>query len=223
MNMNNITFGAIPSPKDIRDYRIACVSNAEFPVEYELKHVLTELVNMIEKRAADKGLELQVEVYPELPSKLYGDDVRIKQIVTNLLTNDYSIAVTPLLSGKHGIGKSQVAKSIAKDIPENFAMFSAPFINFLIYLLMPLNFIFSQWKKLISKLFKTEDNAKMSQEELLMFVEEVQQEGSIDDNSGELIRSAIEFRDLKAEEILKDKAQERSDMKPYMNTANCAS
>ena len=57
------------------------------PVEYELKHVVTELVNMIEKRAADKGLELQVEVYPELPSKLYGDDVRIKQIVTNLLTN----------------------------------------------------------------------------------------------------------------------------------------
>ena len=57
------------------------------PVEYELKHVVTELVNMIEKRVADKGLELQVEVCPELPSKLYGDDVRIKQIVTNLLTN----------------------------------------------------------------------------------------------------------------------------------------
>ena len=37
-------------------------------------------------------------------------------MLTNLLTNDYSIAVTPLLSGKHGIGKSQVAKSIARDI-----------------------------------------------------------------------------------------------------------
>lgn len=37
-------------------------------------------------------------------------------MLTNLLTNDYSIAVTPLLSGKHGIGKSQVAKSIAKDL-----------------------------------------------------------------------------------------------------------
>lgn len=37
-------------------------------------------------------------------------------MLTNLLTNDYSIAVTPLLSGKHGIGKSQVAKSIAKEI-----------------------------------------------------------------------------------------------------------
>lgn len=46
------------------------------------------------------------------------DAIRIckRIMLTNLLTNDYSIAVTPLLSGKHGIGKSQVAKSIAKDI-----------------------------------------------------------------------------------------------------------
>ena len=57
------------------------------PVEYEVKQLVTELVNMIQKRVEDKGLELQVNVDPELPSKLYGDDVRIKQIVTNLLTN----------------------------------------------------------------------------------------------------------------------------------------
>ena len=37
-------------------------------------------------------------------------------ILTNLLTNDYSIALTPLLSGKHGIGKSQIAKQIAKEL-----------------------------------------------------------------------------------------------------------
>ena len=44
------------------------------------------------------------------------DAIRIckRIMLTNLLTNDYSIAVTPLLSGKHGIGKSQVAKNIAK-------------------------------------------------------------------------------------------------------------
>ena len=39
-----------------------------------------------------------------------------RMMLTNLLTNDYSIAVTPLLSGKHGIGKSQVAKNIARDL-----------------------------------------------------------------------------------------------------------
>ena len=57
------------------------------PVEYELKQLVTDLVNLIQKRVEDKGLKFQVNVAPELPSKLYGDDVRIKQIVTNLLTN----------------------------------------------------------------------------------------------------------------------------------------
>ena len=93
-------------------------------------------------------------------------------------------------------------KSLAKDSPEKFAMFSAPFISVLIVILTPINFIFSQWKKLLSKLFKIEESQGISQEELLMIVDEVQQDGNIDDNSGELIRSAIEFRDLKAEEIL---------------------
>ena len=61
-------------------------------------------------------------------------------------------------------------KSVAKDSPEAFAMFSAPIINFLIYVFKPLNFLFSLWKKLISRVFKTKGDTKMSQEELLMFV-----------------------------------------------------
>lgn len=46
------------------------------------------------------------------------DAVRISKriLLTNLLTNDYNLALTPLLSGKHGIGKSQVAKAIAKSL-----------------------------------------------------------------------------------------------------------
>ncbi|MBQ9148649.1 MAG: HlyC/CorC family transporter [Oscillospiraceae bacterium] len=93
-------------------------------------------------------------------------------------------------------------KSIAKDFPEKFAMFSAPIINMFIWLLTPLNFIFSQWKKLVGKLFKGEEDAGMSQEELLLLVEEVQQEGSIDESEGELLKNAIEFGDLEAQDIL---------------------
>ncbi len=93
-------------------------------------------------------------------------------------------------------------KSIAKDMPEKFAMFSAPFLNALIVLLTPLTAIFSLWKKLVSKIFKTESDTKMSQEELLMLVDEVEQDGSIDQNEGELLRNAIEFTELEAEDIL---------------------
>lgn len=93
-------------------------------------------------------------------------------------------------------------KSIANDFPEKFAMFSAPFIRLLIWLLMPLNFIFSGWKKLIGKLFKVEQEDNLAQEELLMMVEEAEQEGDIDTEEGDLLRNAIEFSDLKAEDIL---------------------
>ncbi len=93
-------------------------------------------------------------------------------------------------------------KSIAKDMPERFAMLSAPIIQILIWLLTPVVFLFSVWKKLISKIFRSKEDTKMSQEELLMLVEEVQQEGSIDNNEGNLLRNAIEFTELRAEDIL---------------------
>ncbi len=106
------------------------------------------------------------------------------------------ITVTVLIFGEIS------PKSIAKDCPEKFAVFSAPIINALIILFTPLNFIFSQWKKLISKIFHVENDSKMSQEELIMLVNEVQQDGSIDENESELLRNAIEFGDLKAQDIL---------------------
>ncbi len=93
-------------------------------------------------------------------------------------------------------------KSIAKDNPEKFSMFSAPLIRTLIFLFTPLNVIFSGWKKLVSKIFKVESDNKMSQEELLMLVEEVEEDGSIDEDESSLLKNAIEFSELKAEDIL---------------------
>lgn len=93
-------------------------------------------------------------------------------------------------------------KGIAKDSPERFAMFSTPFLRVVIVLFTPLTIVFSGLKKLVSKMFKLEEDSKMSQEELLMLVEEVQQEGSIEASEGDLLRNAIEFGELKAEDIL---------------------
>ena len=93
-------------------------------------------------------------------------------------------------------------KSIAKDIAEKWAMFAAPLLQFFIWLLLPLNLIFSGWKALLAKLLKVEEDTKMSQEELLMLVDEVQQEGSIDEDESNLLKNAIEFTERKAEDIL---------------------
>lgn len=93
-------------------------------------------------------------------------------------------------------------KSIAKDHPEKFAMFSAPLLKVLIWVFMPLNFIFGHWKTLVGKLFRVKEDSKMSQEELLLLLDEVQQEGGIDENEGALLRNAVEFGDLEAQDIL---------------------
>ena len=93
-------------------------------------------------------------------------------------------------------------KSIAKDYPEKFAMFSTPLIRLLMIMLSPLNWLFSMWKKLVGKIFHSDEENKMSQEELLLLLEEVEQEGGLDEEEGELLRKAVEFGDLEAKDIL---------------------
>lgn len=55
--------------------------------EYETADLVRDLMHMIKNRADDKGLKFVAELEEIIPSKLYGDDVRIRQVITNLLTN----------------------------------------------------------------------------------------------------------------------------------------
>ncbi len=57
------------------------------PINYNLGSMVSEIVNMIWLRAEEKGLEFRVEIDPQIPSEFFGDEVRIKQILVNLLNN----------------------------------------------------------------------------------------------------------------------------------------
>ncbi len=73
---------------DILDFSKIESGNMEIiPVEYDLKNMITDQILMVANRASDKAIELKCEVDERLPRVLRGDDVRIRQIVTNLLTN----------------------------------------------------------------------------------------------------------------------------------------
>lgn len=93
-------------------------------------------------------------------------------------------------------------KSIAKESPEKFAMFSAPFLNMLMVLLTPFNFLFGQWKKLLSIIIKSTDESGITEEELLSIVEEAKQDGGIDEQENMLIRSVLEFTEQEAVDML---------------------
>lgn len=93
-------------------------------------------------------------------------------------------------------------KTIAKEMPEKFAMFAAPLLRFLQVILTPVNFLFAQWKKLMSMIFKSDDSRSITEEELLTIVEEAEQEGELNEQEGTLIRSAIEFSEQEAIDVL---------------------
>ena len=57
------------------------------PVEYDFSSMIHDLANMASQRIEHKNIRLKVEVDHEIPSRLYGDDVRIRQVLTNILTN----------------------------------------------------------------------------------------------------------------------------------------
>lgn len=95
-----------------------------------------------------------------------------------------------------------VPKSLAKEKPEEFAMFSTPLLKFLMVVLQPLNWIFMGIKKGIMKLFKISTHRSFTEDELITMIDEVENEGVIDAHEGDLIRSAIEFDDLLVEDVL---------------------
>ncbi len=57
------------------------------PVEYEISPLISDILDMIEFRATEKNLSVDYIIDRDLPSVLKGDDIRVREILTNLLTN----------------------------------------------------------------------------------------------------------------------------------------
>lgn len=79
---------------DILD--IARIENGKMeiiPVEYDMCSLLNDINNMIGLKAQGKGLDFSMTIQEDLPSRLLGDDIRIRQILINLLSN--AVKYTP--------------------------------------------------------------------------------------------------------------------------------
>jgi CBS domain containing-hemolysin-like protein len=92
-------------------------------------------------------------------------------------------------------------KGLAKFAPEKFAMFSAPAISSLIFICTPINFLLSSIKKTFNRIFEPESLPSITEDELRTMIDEVENEGVINKNESDLIRSAIEFNETVVEDI----------------------
>lgn len=126
-----------------------------------------------------------------------------------------TVLFTKILGGAYGPTVSTVVitivvlifgeitpKSLAKEQPEKFAIFSAPVLHALIAVFAPLNFLFGAWKKLISRHFRGAELDVVTDAELLTMVGEAENDGELTGRESELIRSAIEFDDVEVAQAL---------------------
>ena len=158
---------------------------------------------------AKKVLELEEKYDNLLSTILIGNNlvnIACSSVATVLfvqLTAEYGATLSTIVTTIVVLIFGEISpKSLAKEHPEAFASFSAPIIGFLMVLMTPLNFLFRQWKKFLSKLFKTEDKKAITEDELLTIVEEAETEGGIEAEQSELIQNAIEFNELEAWDVL---------------------
>ena len=93
-----------------------------------------------------------------------------------------------------------IPKTMAKHMPEKFAMSVTPILRVLVFIFTPLTFIFNFFEKLLNKSFSDEDDT-YSTEEFITMVEEANEEGDMEDHEAEIITNALEFNDLDVGEI----------------------
>ena len=93
-------------------------------------------------------------------------------------------------------------KYLASVYPEKMCFLFYPLMQLFYWILLPLSRIFDFYKAGLAKIFKLKKDETVTDEELLSFVEEAEESGALKEDESELVRSALEFDDLKVEDIL---------------------
>ena len=161
-------------------------------------------------RRAARTLELAEDYDRLLSTILIGNN-----IVNNVATTIGAVLFIKLIDDVRGPTVSAIVltvvilifgevspKSLAKENPEGWAMIATPLLRLLVVILTPANFLFTQWKRLLSKVFRTAQGDGITEEELVGMVDQAENEGGLDQHESDLIRNAIEFNDLEVSEIL---------------------
>ena len=161
------------------------------------------------KSIANKGnkkAKLALELSEKYDSVI--STILIGNNIVNIATASLATVLFTKLLGSSGVTVSTIVmtililifgeispKSIAKDIPESFAIVSAPLLNAFCIILKPVNNLFCLWKKVINKVFKIQKHSGITEDEILTIAEEAENEGGINPQQLEIIKSAIELND----------------------------
>ena len=93
-------------------------------------------------------------------------------------------------------------KYLASIYPEKMCFLFYPLMQLFYWILLPIGKIFDGYKALLAKVFKLQKNEAITDEELMSLVDEAEEDGTLKEDESELLRCALEFDDLKVEDIL---------------------
>ena len=133
------------------------------PDEYKLETLVDDLMNLVSVKAEEKGLEIRQEFDQDIPGRLYGDELRIKQILINVLNN--AIKYTDRKGTKRL--KDKKLQEVLTEIREIAGMDAALFSDAAELLVAP--FSDMNIRKTDVKAFLSLDQAEWQQEEFYFF------------------------------------------------------
>lgn len=135
--------------------------------------------------------------------------------IVNIAASTIGTVIFTSLLGAYGAGVSTVVltivilifgevtpKSFAKDNANNLSMNFARILSFIIFIFTPFIFLFNKLKELISRFTKSEENPSFTEQELKVIIDEIEDEGVLEENEGELVRSALDLDETAVEEAM---------------------
>lgn len=95
-----------------------------------------------------------------------------------------------------------IPKSFAKQNAEKCALAFAGTLNAVMFILTPISSIFGGLQRLLSKVYKPDNSPNFTEDELKYIIEEIEDQGVLEEQESDLVRSALEFDDITVEQIL---------------------
>lgn len=93
-------------------------------------------------------------------------------------------------------------KSIAKDHAEPIAIGVSAVLSFLMIIFTPFSAFFILLKKAVAKLFRSKNSVSVTEEELMAIIDEIEDEGVLEQQESNLVRSALQFDEITVDEII---------------------
>ena len=135
--------------------------------------------------------------------------------IVNILSASLGTIIFTELFGQAGVGISTAVltvlvlvfgeilpKSIAKEMPEKLSFAFCGPLNFLIWILTPVSAVFMLLKKAVSKMNKSAAQPSVTEDELKYIINEIEEEGVLEEQESDLVKSALEFDEKTVEQIL---------------------